>query len=333
LNRASSTDADVRSIVAGIGERVAPGRELLALRKEPSQFATTARLWNLQAVFSDRTKLSIVHKESGRRSRLRGAPRTVASFAYDPQRETRVYERLLAHRHLETPLLYASDVQPKRGRYWMFLEHVPGMQLRWTTQPGAWQRAAAWLARAHARLPTDGDTSGCALVIHDAHYYRRWLRRAQVFTDGRDRYRKTRLSWLARKHAYVIDVLTGLPRTVLHGEFYPSNILVDESTTDGRISVIDWEMAAIGPAVTDLAALTGGTVTDENRRSILASYLSAAPAASRQRGEALASEALGCARVQLAIQWLGWARDWSPPEEQRHDWLSEAVDIGETMGW
>jgi thiamine kinase-like enzyme len=154
-----------------------------------------------------------------------------------------------------------------------------------------------------------------------------------MFTDRTDRHRTTRLAWLARNHESVVDILTSLPRTIIHGEFYPSNILVDESTPDGRISVIDWEMAAVGPAVTDLAALTGGSLEPSDQAAIVASYSHSRPNGSLETPASLGSEALACARLQLAVQWLGWSRDWSPPEEQRHDWLREAVEVGERMGW
>jgi thiamine kinase-like enzyme len=130
-----------------------------------------------------------------------------------------------------------------------------------------------------------------------------------------------------------VDVLAGLPRTVIHGEFYPSNILVDESTPDGRVSVIDWEMAAVGPAVTDVAALTAGQLGSSEQEALVASYLSARPDDGVETSESFGSDALTCARLQFAVQWMGWSRDWSPPEEQRHDWLAEAVGLGETMGW
>ena len=41
---------------------------------------------------------------------------------------------------------------------------------------------------------------------------------------------------------------------------------------------------------------------------------------------------LDLARLQVAIQWLGWAPpEWEPPEGQRHDWLGEAVALAEGM--
>ncbi len=36
-------------------------------------------------------------------------------------------------------------------------------------------------------------------------------------------------------------------------------------------------------------------------------------------------------RLYIAVQWLGWSRDWSPPAEHAHDWLSEALSLAEEL--
>ena len=41
--------------------------------------------------------------------------------------------------------------------------------------------------------------------------------------------------------------------------------------------------------------------------------------------------ALDDCRLHLAIRWLGWAADWSPPPENAHDWLKEAIALAEKM--
>ncbi|HEY2052502.1 MAG TPA: hypothetical protein VGH14_01050, partial [Solirubrobacterales bacterium] len=52
----------------------------------------------------------------------------------------------------------------------------------------------------------------------------------------------------------------------------------------------------------------------------------------RGRGHELASRDLDLARLQVAVQWLGWAPpDWEPPPGQRRDWTAEAVEIAEGL--
>jgi hypothetical protein len=41
---------------------------------------------------------------------------------------------------------------------------------------------------------------------------------------------------------------------------------------------------------------------------------------------------LDFARLQLTVQWLGWAPSaWMPPEGQRHDWLAAATELAEEL--
>jgi len=104
----------------------------------------------------------------------------------------------------------------------------------------------------------------------------------------------------------VVDILTTLPVTFVHGEFYPSNVMVDGK----RIAPVDWEMAGIGPGVLDLAALVTGWAQPQ-RDAIISAYGNVSP------------EALSAAEVHLAMQWLGWAAGWVPPAEHARDWLAE----------
>jgi hypothetical protein len=41
--------------------------------------------------------------------------------------------------------------------------------------------------------------------------------------------------------------------------------------------------------------------------------------------------ALDYCRLHIAIQWLGWAPNWSPPVENAHDWLNEALHLAEKI--
>lgn len=130
----------------------------------------------------------------------------------------------------------------------------------------------------------------------------------------------------------MVEALQALPRTVLHGEFYASNVLVASDSghtpvgrkSDARVAPVDWELA-VGPGLTDLAALVSGW--PEADRGALAAAYAAEPGV-----PAFTLRDLDFARLQVAIQWLGWAPpEWEPPEGQRHDWLGEAVALAEEL--
>jgi hypothetical protein len=50
----------------------------------------------------------------------------------------------------------------------------------------------------------------------------------------------------------IAAAMQSMPASLLHGDYWPGNLCVDRK---GRLSVFDWQNAAIGPGILDLAAL------------------------------------------------------------------------------
>lgn len=237
-------------------------------------------------------------------------------FLHDPQREPAVYAKLLLQAPPGPPRCFGAVTEP--GRHWLFLERVEGRELFQVGERELWEEAARWLARFHAAMAPDLDRhrQECRLIDHDAAFYSRWLERAREFAPDPESVER-----LAACHEQVIEALLTLPRTVLHGEFYASNVLV----SDKRVAPVDWEIAAAGPALTDLAALVSGWPGAD--RDALAAAYAGEPGVSP-----FTTRDLDFARLQVAIQWLGWApSEWEPPEGQRHDWLGEAIQLAEEL--
>jgi thiamine kinase-like enzyme len=84
---------------------------------------------------------------------------------------------------------------------------------------------------------------------------------------------------------------------VIHGEYYPRNIL----GRGGRVHPVDWESAAIGAAEIDIAALTEHWPRDVTA-TCLAAYLDARWPRGAPEGFA---ERLALARMYLHFRWLG----------------------------
>jgi Phosphotransferase enzyme family len=225
---------------------------------------------------------------------------------HDPAREIEVYRTLLDGAGLGTPALAAAVTDPDRGRYWLAVEKVAGTELY---QLGLehWHEAARWLARLHDRFA--GVASSDHLVRYDRTYFELWPERAGVHPPG---------------YEAVIDRLARLPATLIHGELYASNVLV----AGNRVCVVDWELAGVGPGVLDLAALTAG-LADDDASALAETYrlaLEEQPDAQEFGFE------LDCARLHLAIQWLGWSADWTPPPEHTLDWRAELPRLTERVG-
>jgi aminoglycoside phosphotransferase (APT) family kinase protein len=126
----------------------------------------------------------------------------------------------------------------------------------------------------------------------------------------------------------VVERLLRLPVTLIHGEFYPSNVLVKRDGDRIRVCPVDWETAAIGPGLLDLAALTSGRWTEKQRLAMAMAYFKAVGADQNDdtaRDEFLID--LDFCNLFMAIQWLGWSPDWRPPPEHAQNWLTEACRL------
>jgi hypothetical protein len=335
----AETDDLRGALDAALAERAGPRRRVVRLDRRPSPYRTSCALEELDVWLDDGVELALLFKDLSRDALAPVAARVKPLFLHDPRREIEVYRRVLARRRLGTAALHGAVVEPARRRYWLFLERVPGFELYQIDDTAVWGRVAAWLAGLHGELAAEarGLAGAAHLLTYDARYYRRWPRRAAAFAAARcgtpAHPAARRLARLVERYEPVVERLLALPTTLLHGEFYASNVLVQSDAGATRVCPIDWEMAAVGPGLIDLAALTSGRWPDERRTELALAYHAALPpdgAWAPSPAELLG--ALESCRLHLAMQWLGWASDWTPPPEHAHDWLSEAFSLADRLG-
>jgi hypothetical protein len=315
-------------------------QQILQLECQPSDYRTSFPIEVIKLSLHDVGKLEIILKKLGWDQLAEGARRVKPKFLHDPLREIEVYHSLLGRYSLGTAICYGSVVKPDQGRYWLFLEKVSGLELYQIGDLATWKEVACWLARMHLRFAAELCHPSRSFVTHllryDQSFYEQWMTRALTFARTKQSHNSVAgysdLTWLARRYAKVIERLTSLPSTIIHGEFYASNILVDNAAGSLRVCPVDWEMAAVGPGLVDLAALIAGKWTDEEREEIAFSYYTEIV----KKSEAVSSRedfftALQYCRLHLAIQWLGWANKWTPPPEHSQNWLEEAARLGRRL--
>lgn len=300
-----------------------PELDLVGLRRRPRRCRASWTIEDLSLELSDGTSVRLVWKDLDREAAGSRARRVKPRRVADPRREPWVYEAVLSGIG-EGPALWGSVSDDRAGIHWLFLEAVEGVPLLEVGDTEAWLAAAAWLGRFHALFHDAAPTSEL-LLRQEARLHQWWYRRALTFSGGP-------ASGLLALHAphrqAVARVLADTP-TLLHGEFYPANILVEGSGATRRVVPVDWEMAAAGPPALDLAALASGAWTREERMGFVAAYREArlAGGAPCPSPETLL-ELVDAAGLLLAVQWLGWAGDvWRPPVELRNDWMGEAVRL------
>jgi aminoglycoside phosphotransferase (APT) family kinase protein len=222
-------------------------------------------------------------------------------------------------------------------RSWLFIEHLEGKELYQTGEWEVWESVARGLARMHAisrPLVGASPTLQRRLVRHDGDQPRKWYQRAcSIVQRVRGEQAQRRLSALSSLLPAMEESLAAGPRTLVHGEFYPSNILVSQSPSGCLVRAVDWEMAAMGSGLLDLAALLAGRWTQQQQHSLALAYFEEQRCLSGE-GENVDDffTRLNYCRLYTALRWLGWSDNWSAPPAQAHDWLAEALDVAERLG-
>ena len=317
-----------------LAERFGGRPRVVALGRRPSAYRTSFAIEELDVELADGTLLPMMFKDLSWAALDEGARAAKPRFLYEPRREIEVYRRLLRSSVSGPPTCYGARVEPRADQFWLFLERVPGRELYQVGDLDVWQAVARWLAELHTRFSSVEAPARLArvpLVSYDVGFYRGWLARALTFLDGRlDGAIERRLRAVAERYDRVLDRLLELPRTFIHGEFYASNVLVDDPAAPTRVCPVDWEQAAVGPALIDLAAHAGGNWGREYRAAIAAAYLDALPPAPTPAADTFDRD-LDLCRLHLAFQWLGWAEEWTPPAEHAYDWAAEAVRLADEL--
>lgn len=287
------------------------GRRVEAVHSTPAAYRSSHTLEELDVTFQGGESLRLLRKDLAPESMLAPAAGSKPQFVVDPRREIDVYRQILGPLAIDAPRLLASVVDERAGRYWLLLEIVDGVPLWQMGELPAWLGAARWLAALHLRSVPRVES----LARHDDARHRVWLSRARRATP------EGALDPVVAVHDEICRRLDAWPAGLVHGEFYASNVLV----CGAGFRVIDWEAAGQGPGLLDLAALISGDWNADDREAIVRAYYSAWQAGGGSGSLHDLHATLACARVQIALQWLGWSSTWRPPAEHAQDWLGEAL--------
>jgi aminoglycoside phosphotransferase (APT) family kinase protein len=312
----------LRSVVEG-------GGELELVERRPLSCHATFPLEELRLRDGDGRERWLVWKDLSRRSATDPVWAVKPRFVQDPLREVAAYRQVLFPAGVSAPRFLGASTDAATGRCWLFLERVAGRPLWQHGELEAWCAAARWAAELHARFAARPPISCGRLLAQDAGYFRRWIERLE--RSGRWLAATMReVEGLVRSSRAAVRWLAAQPVTLVHGELYPSNVLVEESDGALRIRPVDWEMAGIGAGLLDLAALTSGSWSEAERTTIVEAYRRALP----ERLRPLASDlraGLDRCRLLLAVQWLTWSPFWTPPPDHAHDWLGEALGLASRL--
>jgi thiamine kinase-like enzyme len=334
------TDAIHRALKPLLASGASGRRNRIAsIERRPSPYSTSFSLEEIDVEFVGGGRMELMFKDLNWYSMLASAQIIKPFFLYDPVREIETYRRILKPKLLGTPRCYGSVVNAERGHYWLFMERVGGLQLRHVGEWATWLEAARWLGRLHSELPGGQSFVRTAyrsnLLCYDRTLYRQWILRAEMLLHRAEAAYPSQarrdIRWLASRYHKVIASLMALPMTFIHGEFYASNVLA--STWPGgelRLCPVDWELAAIGPGLVDLAALCAGSWTPEQKAELADAYRRAYSGPPLGSFRSLLANLDRCSLHQ-AVQWLGWSLEWTPPEDQAQNWLEIALSLARRL--
>lgn len=285
---------------------------VLRIERRPHAYMTSSLVEDVDVFLSDGRYLSMIFKDLRAEARRPEARGVKPAFLNNPGREIGIYRDILTRVRLGTAECHVAADD------WLLLERIRGHDLGQVGDLDTWKKTATWLRHFHdSTAPFIEEicaTSHPPLLVHDAQFWWRWMRRATRFHP--------KVSWLMSRYQSVLNEFCSLPTSLIHGEFYPSNVMVGGEDVD-RICPVDWEMAGIGPSMLDVAALTEGPWSEGDRSRILSGYLGPDPiSADSQR-------VLDLCRLQLCVQWLGWSENWRPPQQQ--DWATRIAEIAEKL--
>jgi hypothetical protein len=238
-------------------------------------------------------------------------------------REIQMYQSVLFSERFGTPEFYGSRWEPEHGRCWLFIEDVGPHWLQAKFNFAASMDACRWAAGFHASTRDLPASQTAFLPVYDDGHYRRTAERVGQMLPRLD---TAECELVRRGLAYFterIGYLSMLPRSVIHGQFFPANVMFRPSSATHRVAVVDWETAALGPGVFDLASISSGT-TPERRLALWRAYADQYQADSGQavEWEPFRQECFAGA-VFHALEWLVWWSQHPEPSKRFAKFLRE----------
>lgn len=213
--------------------------------------------------------------------------------------EAVVYRDVVSRVELSSPKWYGNYDEADSGRTWVILEFIENAQ-RIQKSMTRLADAASWVGRfqraSAALVPAP------VLNSYDGAYYAAWAARTRVLARDSEQ-KHPWLIPLCDAFEHLASELAAWQPTIIHGEYYPKNILV----SDGIVCPVDWESAAFAAGEVDLASLTEfwpAKIVMECEAAYVEGRWPDGPPPHFDR-------VLGLARLYIHFRWLGVATEWT----------------------
>ncbi len=304
------------------------GTPVTAVRELPAPVSTSYALRRLMLDLADGRTLDVLLKD------FDASPHAADLALWRGARERYVYEMVLAGRDLGTPELYGVVWDEPSGRHWLLLEFVQGRTLRQSPIED-WIAAAGWLGRLHGTIAgREAELARPGLLVnYDDAYFRDMAERALQAVGSRSGSLHRRLAAAVDGYGAMIERFCACRPTLVHGSYRPKNILVDPWATPVRICPVDWELAAVGPQLYDLACMANEVDRRPTIERFCEAYVKGADAfglAVTGTDEMLAE--LDRLRLHRVLRSLARSAEWAYPDSAVTKLVAKAETIRRGLG-
>lgn len=288
------------------------------LAREPSPFASTYPSEVVTCRLTDGRRVQLLCKYEA------GFDHTAFGHRGGVAYEAEIYRQVLKPLPVSKPKFYGLYKDEITGGMWFVTEYIDNSSLVKDSRDHTLMYAAArWLGAFHqtneARLSPD---SMPFLNRYDAEYYLGWAERTSKFA-GFLHHRYPWLEPLCKRFKEVIDKVLESTAIIIHGEYYPNNILFSQ----GTIYPVDWESTAIAIGEIDLASLIEhwpSTIVENCIAEYKRARWSGVQPADFERN-------LDVAKLYWRFRWLGEKSEWTTEEKSR--WRFEELrSLGGRLG-
>lgn len=258
--------------------------------RRPNPYASSAPMEIVSCRLGDSSEMEVLCKYGTNREDAVGHRGGVG-------REALVYERVLSPLGLQ-PGYFGRYTDRGTGETWLFLEYLGDLlRLEKAPQPQALRSAAEWIA---AFTPLNASRIGTPelafLPTYDEEYYCSWVSRTAEFTEGMSG-QYPWLSLVCARADSALQLLVDGPQCIVHGEYYPHNILCKGE----QVVPVDWESAAVAAPEIDIASLIDGW-SPARALEVRNAYCDACGV---PRDDPRIVRRLAAAQMYWAFRWLG----------------------------
>ncbi|MBI2815390.1 MAG: phosphotransferase [Acidobacteria bacterium] len=322
-----ATRAMAETLQEGLSQLRGRALRIVELVRHPLEKPSSFHCERLRVLLGGGEQLPVFFKDLNPQNQSEETRRIRRADISLSRRELLMYRSVFARERFGTPQLYAFRWEPSRAILWLFLEDAGLLTLNNSGDFTHWVETAKWAARFHAAVRHFPTSRIGFLPQFDRSHYWDCVKRVQSKLPELSSDDRAFVYQSLEDYIPLIEWLSGLPRTLIHGEMFPSNIVLRAGAHERLIAAVDWESAAIGPHMLDVVSLTSGMWNVEQRRILWRNYFDQYQLATGVEldWDAFTRE-LGGIALYHALSWIArWpGRNFAP---QLQGWIAELKSV------